>query len=203
MSWLCYVKAARSGSSQFVSCKDHDTQFGSILTMERNLNSKPILLIYALVLFFGCFGHANAAIIGPMSFDGGLEIPENNTFLQINADAEILSATLTLTHHGNIAPSSENWRIFVSTGETAYEVGTLGQSKKAVTETFDLTELWLQNAFSGIVSFYLSEDTSGMDKLELLGGSLDITAVPIPPSVLLFGTGLLGLVAFRRKLPKA
>lgn len=116
------------------------------------------------------------------------------------AALSITSATLTLTHKGNSANSGEAWLIY---GGGNFLLGELMNSSIWLDQEFVLPANLL-STISGdtwTLAIKLNETTTGMDKLwidkSVVNG--DYAPVAIPSALLLFGSGLLGLVGIDRK----
>jgi hypothetical protein len=139
------------------------------------------------------------------------------------AAQNINSATLIFSHKGNSANNGEAW--FITDAGSVF-LGTLGISTDSndwVDQTFDLSSLF--GGISGTIwtwtlQLKLYENTTGtdrvwIDKSVVIGDyspvhldstpnvTGDFSSVPEPSTLLLLGSGLVGLVSFRRKLKRA
>jgi len=116
--------------------------------------------------------------------------------------AVITSAEVTLTHHNNSDTPGELWFLY---GSTSYSLGELARSTGDgwITQIFTIPST-LYSAVQGgqwSLQLTLKEITPGTDKMwidkSVLSGAY--TSVPIPATVLLFGSSLAGLSFIRRR----
>ena len=129
----------------------------------------------------------------------------------------LLDATLELRHNGNSNNSAEVWFSYADAMPDIL-IGQLSESSGSTwtTDTWTLSGDVLDLMEGGdpwalTINLY-DDDSPGMTKLKLdysiLAGNYDgpadpnPTPTPEPATMLLMGTGLLGLVGFRRKLKK-
>ncbi|SPD74960.1 putative PEP motif anchor domain protein [uncultured Desulfobacterium sp.] len=117
------------------------------------------------------------------------------------AAAEVNWATLTLSYIKNShTPTGEYW--FLSDNNNL-KIGNLVHSENQwEDQDFDISFLFTSSPVNSFtLALKLTENTTGMDKIYLDKCLIygDYTPVPIPPTVLLMGTGLAGLIAIRRR----
>lgn len=116
------------------------------------------------------------------------------------AALNITSATLTLSHKGNSANPGEAWLI---SGEGNILLGELLNSSIWVDQAFplssDLFSRFSEDTWE--LALILKENTTGMDKLWIDKSVVTVNYAPvsIPSALVLFGSGLLGLVGIGRK----
>lgn len=171
-------------------------------------------LVTGLVIF--CLaGIANAA-----SFSDTINFPSSginndytytHTLEGLAAPSFLQDATLSLIHSGNSDNSGEVWFTSSSNNLT---IGKLSASSGATwtTDVWALSDDIIASINGSGSPWYLTvtlyDNTSGTDKLTLAssiltGNYTNPSAVPLPGSVILFGTGLLGLLGIGSRRNKA
>jgi hypothetical protein len=130
-------------------------------------------------------------------------------FSGLNYDS-ITSFKLTLTFSDTNKTfwgvSTEDWRVRPGGSDTLVDMNNVGSQ---TTQTFTITSSF--DTFQGMVTnknfyFWLADEAFGANDFKLYSATLEIigtqsaAAVPIPAAGWLLGTGIVGLVGFRRKL---
>lgn len=162
-------------------------------------------LLCLLVIFVLGFGASAHAAMYEYSLDITLVQPDYDNLLNIGKlgliNIPILSGTYTSFALGDAIPATGNW-IHEVQGTTT-----------AVYDDYPNVASYTPITTSGNIITYFSDVQMTFGTLEFsnaFGGPVDIdtyttagfqeTAVPIPPTVLLLGAGLLGVVGIRRRV---
>lgn len=180
-----------------------------------------LLTILAIVLF--AVGSANAYLVTDTNdFSGTMAGPQDDERdalelvgkgdpylytishdLTFDPEAkEITSATIVLSHYGNSgSDTGELWWLY---GGSEISLGKLEESNGGWNDQLFTIAPAYYNGVTGdswSLVLTLAETTSGTDRLWLDQSvlSVEYSAVPVPDTLLLFGSGLAGLVFFSRK----
>jgi hypothetical protein len=132
-------------------------------------------------------------------------------------DVSLSDAMLTISHMGNKLSKRNKREVYLITDDGEYCLGELAKSKgRWVDQEFSIPQELLQGLDEGSFSVQIRSNKKRgriwLDAISLSGngGSCQppttdggAAPVPEPATMLLFGSGLIGFVGFRKKLRKA